>query len=168
MKIKNLLAIILAFLLIITSLSVIASAEGVEDDSDFVDTPTLPTCETIDVSVVFRPLEGLISFAGFGPVFDGTVLNITYPDGESETVTVKTNWIGFSSYVAGNFNVYTDYFETQEIKMPGIEKIRIVLHGMNNGVEYEGSINLDYFYIPSPAECFYLVDSYFRSLISLN
>lgn len=168
MKIRKLLSLVLAFILCLGSFSIIASAEGAEDDSDFVDTPTLPPCEEIEVSVVFRPLEGLISFAGFGPVFDGTVLKITYPDGETETVTLQTNWTGLSSYVAGNFNVYINYFDTQEIKTPGINKKKIVLHGMKNGVEYEGSCNLDYLCIPSPVECFYLVDSYVRTLISLK
>lgn len=168
MKIRKLLSLLLAFILCLGSFSIISSAEGIEDDSDFVDTPTLLPCDDIEVSVVFRPLEGLISFAGFGPVFDGTVLKITYPDGKSETVTVKTNWIGFSSYTAGKFIVYTDYFETQEIKTLGIEKIRISLHGVNNGIEYGGSCNMNYLYIPSPAEFFYFVDSYFRTLISLK
>lgn len=168
MKIKKLISLVLAFILCLCSLSIIASAEGFDDDSDFVDTPTLPPCEEIEVSVVFRPLEGLISFAGFGPVFDGTVLKITYPDGETETVTLETNWTGLSSYVAGNFNVYADYFETQEIKTLGINKKEIILNGAKNGVEYEGKCSLDYLLIPSPAECFYLIDSYVRTLISLK
>ncbi len=159
MKIKRLISVILALLLCFGSMTIIASAE---EDSDFLDTPTLPMVEAVEISVVFRPLQSLVSFANFGPLFDGTVLKITYPDGQTETVTVETNWTGLSDYVAGNFNVYTSYFDTMNIKVPGINKKRIVLNGAKDGVEYEGVCNLDYLYIPSPGEIFYLIDSLVR------
>ncbi len=162
MRIKKLLSVILAFLLCFGFVSAVGSAEEIENDSDFLDTPTLPTVEEVEVSVVYRPLKSLVSFAGFGPLFDGTVLKITYADGKTETVTVQTNWTGLSDYVAGNYNIYTSYFETMEIKSPGINKKKVILNGMENGIEYEGSCNLSYLYIPSPVECFYLIASLFR------
>ena len=109
MKLKKLLSVVLAIILCFGSMSIV-SAQEVENDSDFLDTPTLPTVEEVEVSVVYRPLKSLVSFAGFGPVLDGTVLKITYPDGQTEKVTVETNWIGFSDYVAGEFNVNISCF----------------------------------------------------------
>ncbi len=161
MKIKRLLSVVLALLLCFGSMS-IASAQEIENDSDFLDTPTLPTVEEVEVSVVYRPLKSLVSFAGFGPLFDGTVLKVTYPDGSSETVTLETNWTGLSDYVAGDFNVYTSYFDTMNVKSPGINKQRILLNGAKDDVEYEGVCNLDYLYIPSPGEIFYLIDLLIR------
>lgn len=160
MKLKRLLSVVLAFILCFGSFSIIASAE---EDSDFVDTPTLPTVEEVEVSVVYRPLKSLVSFAGFGPLLDGTVLKITYPDGKTEIVTVETNWIGFSSYVAGDFNVYVSYFDTEEVKTPGIYQKRIVLNGVKNNVEYEGTVDVYYLHIPSFGEMLYLIESLFVS-----
>ncbi len=169
MKIKKLLSVVLALLLCFGSMSIIASAEGIEDDSDFVDTPTLPPCESVEISVVFRPLQSFVSVAGFGPLFDGTVLKIVYADGNTETVTMQKNWTNLSDYVAGDFNVYTNYFDTMNIKTPGINKQKIVLHGMKNGIEYEGVYgDLAYLYIPSPAEIIYLIDSLVRIHIPFN
>ncbi len=162
MKIKRLLSVVLAIIFCFGSLSIITSAEEIEGDSEFIDTPTLPTVEDVEVSVIFRPIQSLVSVAGFGPLFDGTVLKITYPDGQTETVTIQTNWTGLSDYVAGNFNVYTNHFDTMNIKTPGINKKKIVLNGMKDGIEYEGICDLNYLYIPSVAECFYLIDSLVR------
>lgn len=162
MKLKKLLSVVLAFLLCFGFVSAVGSAEEIENDSDFLDTPTLPTVEEVEVSVVYRPLKSLVSFAGFGPLFDGTVLKITYPDTTAEIVTFETNWTGLSNYVAGDFNVYISYFDTMNIKTPGINKQRILLNGAKDDVEYEGVCNLDYLYIPSPGEIFYLIDSLIR------
>ena len=163
MKIKKLLSVILAVLLCFGFVSAVGSAEEIENDSDFLDTPTLPTVEEVEVSAVYRPLKSLVSFAGFGPVLDGTVLKITYPDGTTEKVTLETNWTGLSDYVAGDFNVYTSYFDTMEIKTPGINKKKVILHGMKNDeTECEGICTLSYLYIPSPAEMIYLIDSLVR------
>lgn len=162
MKLKKLLSVVLAFSLCFGFVSAVGSAEEIENDSDFLDTPTLPTVEEVEVSVVYRPLKSLVSFAGFGPVLDGTVLKITYPDGQTEKVTVETNWIGFSDYVAGEFNVNISYFDTMNIKTPGINKQRILLNGAKDDVEYDGVCSLDYLYIPSLGEIFYLIDSLVR------
>ena len=162
MKLKKLFSVVLTFLLCFSFVSAVGSAEEIENDSDFLDTPTLPTVEEVEVSVVYRPLKSLVSFAGFGPLFDGTVLKVTYPDGSSETVTLETNWTGLSDYVAGDFNVYTSYFDTMNVKSPGINKQRIVLNGVKDDVEYDGVCSLDYLYIPSFGEIFYLIDSLVR------
>ena len=97
-------------------------------------------------------------------MFDGTVLKIIYPDGQTEMVTIETNWTGLSDYVAGDFNVYTYYFDTMKIKTLGINKKKIILNGIKNGVEYEGICDLTYLYIPSPAEFVYMIDSLVRIL----
>lgn len=162
MKIKKLLSVILAFLLCFGFISVIGSAQETEGDSEFLDTPELPKTEQIEVFVVYRPLTSLFSFAGIGPSFEGVVLRVTYPDGTAETVTLETDWIGFSEYVAGDFNVYTDYFDTMEIKTLGINKQKIRLNGVKNDVEYDGMCDVEYLYIPSFGEIFYLITSFVR------
>lgn len=167
MKIKKLLSIIFALVLCLCSLTVFASAEENIKEPDYNEgfMPTLPPSEDVEISVVYRPLKSFVSFAKLGPFLEGTVLKITYSDGTSENVTLEKSNNDFSEYVAGDYYVYFGLFDTMEIKSPGINKKTIVIDGFKNDVNYSGVYSMSYFYIPHPAECFYLLISLFKIYI---
>ena len=164
MKFKKLLSVILAIVLCLCSLTIVASAEENIEEPGYNEgfMPTLPTCEDIEISVVYRPLKSFVSFANYGPFFEDTIFKITYSDGTSENIMLENSDNDFSEYVADDYYIYYGLFETMEIKTPGINKKTIVVDGLKNGVNYSGNINLSYFYIPSPIECFYLLTSLFK------
>lgn len=164
MKLKKLLSIILVLVLCLCSLTVFASAEENIEEPGYNEgfMPTLPPSEEVEVDVVFRPLKSFVSFAGFGPFLEGSILKITYSDGTSEKVTLERSDNDFSEYVAGDFYVYYGWFDTMKIKTPGINIKTIVIDGFKNDINYSGNFNLSYFYIPSMAEIFYLLTSLFR------
>ncbi len=164
MKIKKLLLVVLVFAMCLCSLTVFASAEENIEEPGYNEgfMPTLPPCEDVEVSVIYRPLKSFVSFAGFGPFLEGSIIKITYSDGTSEKVTLERSDNDFSEYVAGDFYVYYGLFDTMEIKTPGINIKTIVIDGFKNGINYSGNFNLSYFYIPSVAEIFYLLTSLFR------
>ena len=53
-------------------------------------------------------------------------------------------------------------FDTMEIKTLGINKQKIRLNGVKNDVEYDGMCDVEYLYIPSFGEIFYLITSFVR------
>lgn len=171
MKIKKLLSVVLAFAICLCSLTVFASAEeNIEEpgyNKGFM--PTLPPCEEVEVSVVYRPIASWISYADYGPLLDGIVLKITYSDGTDETVTITEKDGDPLVYVAGKYNVYTNFFNTAEIRSPGINMKKIVVDTYENGVDYSGECEIDYLYIPSFAELvfmlYYMTKSVFNPMI---
>ncbi|MBQ3045900.1 MAG: hypothetical protein IJO03_09630 [Clostridia bacterium] len=142
MKIKKLLSIVMAMVLCFCSLTVVAYAQE--------------STEEVDVSAVYRPLKSFVSFADYGPFLDGIVLKITYSDGTSETVKIAQKDGDPLEYVAGKYDIHTNFFNTAEVRSPGINKKKIVAETYENGVEYSGACEIDYLYIPSPAELIYL------------
>lgn len=164
MKIKRILSIFLVITLSFGMCTIAFAEENIgipEDGEDFM--PTLPPSEDVEISVVYRPLKSMVSFANFGPFLAGTVLEVTYADGKTETVILQTNWTGLSDYVAGKYNVYTSYFNTMEIKSPGINQKTIYITKHENGILYEGLYkDFSYLYIPSLGEWLYLFSSLIR------
>lgn len=164
MRIKKLLAIVMVLVLCFCSSTLIVSAEENTEQPGYNEgfMPTLPPCEEVEISVAYRPLKSMFSFADFGPFLDGIVLKIKYSDGTNETVTITKKDGEPLVYVAGKYDVYTNFFNTAEVKSPGINTKKIVLDTYENGVEYSGVCEIDYLYIPSPAELFYLLSSLIR------
>lgn len=164
MNIKKLLSVILAIIFCFSSISIIASAE---ENSDYPDTSTSPACEEIKISVVYRPLKSCVSFADFGPFFDGVVLKITYSDGSSENITIEETSSSPLEYVAGDYTVYTSLFNTAEVRSPGINDKKIFLKANKNGLEYSGTCDdLSYLYIPSSAELIFMLSYAFKSVLN--
>lgn len=146
---KKLIAIILALVLALSAATVFAYAE------DSADSPEASEPKSVEVEFLYVPLKSRIVIGKFGPLFHGTVIRVTYPDGTSEKLTVKKTDNG---YVAGDFTVdwnyfYTDFDSTQLI---------VLNYGANSGVfgirkenseySYYGEELFNYFIIPSPAE----------------
>lgn len=170
MRIKKILAIVMALALCLCSLTAIAYAEENTEDEAFM--PTLPPTEEVDISVVYRPLKSCVSYADYGPFLDGIVLKVTCSDGTSEMVTITIKGVEPLEYDAGKFNVYTDFFNTAEVRSPGINTKKIVIDTYEDGVEYSGECEIDYLYIPSFGELvfmiYYVVRSVFNPIIDFN
>ena len=166
MKIKKLLSLFLAIILCMSSLTLFASGEeniGIPED-DFGEA-TLPPCEEVGISVVYRPLKSMVSFANFGPFLEGTVLEVTYADGTIDLITVESKKAEDEPliYVAGDYNVNINLFNTMEIKSPGINQKTIYITKYENGIQYEGLYeDFSYLYIPSLGEWLYLLSSLIR------
>lgn len=171
MKIKKLLAIVMVLVLCFCSSTLVASAEEntevIDGNEEFM--PTLPPCEEVDISVIYRPLKSCVSFADYGPFLDGVVLKITYSDGTNETVTIARKDGDSLEYVAGKYNVFTNFFNTTEVRSPGINTKKFVIDTYEDGVEYSGKCEIDYLYIPSFGELilmfYYFVNSLFNPII---
>ncbi|MBE6772324.1 MAG: hypothetical protein E7547_09320 [Ruminococcaceae bacterium] len=170
MKIKKLLSIVLALTLCFCSLTAVAYAEENTEDEALM--PTLPPTEEVDISVVYRPLKSLVSYSDYGPFLDGIVLKITYSDGTSETVAITIKGGEPLEYDAGKFNVYTNLFNTAEVRSPGINTKKIVIDTYENGVEYSGECEIEYLYIPSFVELifmlYYMMKSVFNPIIDFH
>ncbi len=169
MKIKKFFAIFMVLVLCCCSSTLIVSAEEnakvIDGNEEFMST----LCEEVDVSVVYRPFKSCVFFADYGPFLDGIVLKITYSDGTNETVTIAKKEGDPLVYVAGKYNVYTNYFNTADVRSPGINMKKIVVDTYENGVEYSGACEIDYLYIPSFGELvfmfYYMVRSVFNPII---
>lgn len=174
MKIKKLLAIVMVLALCFCFSTLIVSAEENTEVADGNEgfMPTLPPCEEVDISVVYRPLKSCVSFADYGPFLDGIVLEITYPDGTNETVTIAQKDGDSLEYDAGKYNVYTNFFNTTEVRSPGINTKKFVIDTYEDGVEYSGECEIDYLYIPSFGELilmfYYMVRSVFNPIIDFS
>ncbi len=167
---KKLLSLFLAIILCMSSLVLFASAEentGIPED-DFVEV-TLPPCEEVDVTVVYRPITSMISFANFAPFLDGTVLKVTYADGTSEHITITSEKAEDDSlaYVAGDYYVNVNLFNTMEVKSPGINRKSFYILKTANGVQYEGLYrDFTYLYIPSLGEWMFMISNIFKSVFN--
>lgn len=167
MKIKRILSIFLILALSFGICTIAFAEENIDiPNPDEGDMPTLPPWEEVEVSVVYRPLKSMISFAGFGPMYEGTVLKITYTDGRTEVVILENNWTGLSDYVAGDYYVHIDYFNTMEVKSLGINKSAIYLLKYENGIEYEGYEYFSYLYIPSLGELIYKINCFLSQIFN--
>lgn len=166
MKIKRILSIFLILALSFGMCTIAFAEENTEISEDDVDM-LLPPCEDVDVSVVYRPITSMVSFANFGPFLDGTVLKVTYADGRTEVVILENNWTGLSDYVAGDYYVHIDYFNTMEVKSPGISRKSFYIGKTVNGVQYEGLYrDFTYLYIPSLGEWMFMISNIFKSVFN--
>ena len=152
-------SLILVFMLTFTSAVLFAGAS--DDEPDY---PCGGVIEEVDVKVVYAPLPNRVVIGGFGPVLTGTVLRITYPNGESELLTVEENSDG---YYAGDFSVYIDYFGFEPvIEDYGIESKRFYItdEGKRQFGGYSGETDFVYLSLPSFADVIYLISAYCRIL----
>lgn len=126
------------------------------------DFPCGGVIEEVDVKILYAPLTSRVVISGFGPVITGTVLKITYPNGESEILTVKQNG---NEYYAGDFSVHMPYFELESIQVVdyGIvsKTIYISTEGKQHG-GYSGETDFIYLNLPSFGDIIYLISAYFR------
>lgn len=147
MKIKMLLSIILAMVLCFCSLTVVASAEEVEE----------LRYENVEVSVVYRPLKSLFVIGVSNPVLEDTVIKITHPDGTIEKVKIEKDDNEF--YFAGKYRIYTSTFNDPQLISPGLNNGKIIVsYNSEEGVRYSGAYT-DYTYlcIPTAKELFYVI-----------
>ena len=166
MKIKRIISIFLILALSFGMCTIAFAEENTEIPEDDVDM-LLPPCEDVEVSVVYRPITSMVSFANFGPFLDGTVLKVTYADGRTEVVILENNWTGLSDYVAGDYYVHIDYFNTMEVKSPGINRKSFYIGKTVNGVQYEGLYrDFTYLYIPSLGEWMFMISNIFKSVFN--
>lgn len=152
-------SVILVFVLTFTSAGLI-NAYATDDEPDF---PCGGVIEEVDVKILYAPPTSRVVIGGFGPVITGTVLKITYPNGESEILTVKQNG---NEYYAGDFSVYMFYFGFEPVITDyGIESktIYISTEGKQH-VDYSGEADFIYLNLPSVMEFVYLVSAYFRMI----
>lgn len=150
-------SLILVFILTFTSTVLLAGAT--DDEPEF---PCGGAIEEVDVKILYAPLTSRVVIGGFGPVLTGTVLKITYPNGDSEILTVEQNG---NEYYAGDFAVYISYFGFE----PVIEDYGIVSESFYITNErkqqhggYCGEADFIYLNLPSVANIAYLISAYFR------
>lgn len=167
MKIKKLLSIILAMVLCLCSLTVVASAEENIEEPGYNEgfMPTLPPCEDVEISVVYRPLKSFFVIGVSAPDLEGTVLKITYYDGTSEKVKIEKSDNDFSDYVAGKYYIYTSLFNEPELISVGLnsEKIIVDYYDFEEEIEYAGTYtDYKYLYIPSVEDLIYFMSALVR------
>lgn len=151
-------SVILVFVLTFTSAGLM-NASATDDEPEF---PCGGVIEEVDVKILYAPLTSRVVIGGFGPIITGTVIKVTYPDGESEIFTVEQNG---NEYYAGDFQVYTYYFGLEpNISDYGIESrtIRISNEGKQQFGGYSGITDFIYLNLPSFADIAYLISTYFR------
>ena len=172
MKIKRILSIFLVLTLSFGICTIAFAEENIDiPNPDEGNMPTLPPCEEVEVSVVYRPITSMISFANFGPFLDGMVLKVTYADGTSEHITITSEKAEDDSliYVAGDYYVDVNLFNTMEVKSPGINRKSFYIIKTVNGVEYEGLYrDFTYLYIPSLGELIYNIPSLGELIYKFN
>lgn len=170
MKIKRILSILLVLTLSFGICTIAFAEENIDiPNPDEGNMPTLPPCEEVEVSVVYRPITSMISFANFGPFLDGTVLKVTYADGTSEHITISSEKAEDDSliYVAGDYYVNVNLFNTMEVKSPGINRKSFYIFKTVNGVEYEGLYrDFTYLHIPSLGEWMFMISNIFKSIFN--
>lgn len=152
------ISVILVFVLTFTSAGLL-SASATDDEPDF---PCGGVIEEVEVKILYAPLISRVVIGGFGPIITGTVLKVTYPDGESKILTVEQNG---NEYYAGDFQVYTYYFGFEpNISDYGIESrtIRISNEGKQQFGGYSGAVDFVYLNLPSVVDIAYLISAYFR------
>lgn len=151
-------SVILVFILTFTSVGLM-NAYATDDEPDF---PCGGVIEEVDVKILYAPLTSRVVIGGFGPVITGTVLKITYPNGESEILTVKQNG---NEYYAGDFSVYVPYFELESISVVDYGIVSKTIHISNEDQQYgdySGEADFIYLNLPTVMEIVYLISAYFR------
>lgn len=150
---------ILALAIILTSaFSISASAEG-DSEPEF---PCGGVIEEVDVKILYAPISNRIVIGGFGPILTGTVLKVTYPNGESEILTVEQDG---NEYYADDFSVRITYFGIEpEVEDYGIvsKNIYISNEGKQQHGGYSGVTDFVYLSLPSFADIIYLISAYGR------
>ncbi|MBO5409911.1 MAG: hypothetical protein J6A60_01475 [Clostridia bacterium] len=151
-------SVILVFVLTFTSARLL-NASATDDEPEF---PCGGVVEEVEVKIFYAPLISRVVIGGFGPVLTGTVLRITYPNGESEFLTVEQNG---NEYYAGDFLVYINYFGFEPVIIDyGIvsESIYITSERKQQYGSYSGEADFIYLNLPTFADIVYLISAYFR------
>lgn len=149
------ISVILVFVLSFTSAGLL-SASAADDEPEF---PCGGVIEEVDVKILYAPLMNRIVIGGYGPILTGTVLKITYPDGESEILTVEKNG---GHYFAGDYSVKVFNIDPVIIDY-GITKENVCIsRGIENHVGYSGDAAFTYLNLPSAVDIAYLISAYFR------
>ncbi len=155
----KILSVIVVFVLTFTSVGLL-NAFAADDEPEF---PCGGVIEEVEVKILFLPPTSRVVIGKFGPIITGTVLKVTYPDGESEILTVEKNG---DEYYAGDFSVYISYFDIESIQVVdyGIasKTIRITNEGTQLHGGYRGETDFKYLNLPSFADIAYLIFAYAR------
>ncbi len=149
------ISVILVFVLSFTSAGLL-SAFAADDEPEF---PCGGVIEEVDVKILYTPLMNRIAIGGYGPILTGTVLKVTYPDGESEILTVEKN---DNYYSAGDYSV--KIFNVDPVIIDyGIAKENVYINrDIENHVGYSGMTDFTYLNLPSVVDIAYLISAYFR------
>lgn len=157
---RNFLKAVSVIMVLVLSFTLVGllNASAVDNEPDF---PCGGVIEEVDVKILFSPPTSRVVIGRFGPVLTGTVLKVTYPDGESEILTVKKNG---GEYYAGDYSVHLFNFGFEPIISDyGIENKALYLsREIENFVGYSGEADFIYLNLPSVADIVFLISSYFR------
>ena len=140
------LCFVVAVVILLTSTLCFNSYASV-DESDF---PCGGVIELVEVELSRVPLWSRFSFGDSKPDLSGTVLEITYYDGEVERITVKKNEAGYS---AGDFSVSILNYRNVETELfLGINIVEtsvVVSFKPSSYIEYYGTGDYKYLNFPS-------------------
>lgn len=159
MKLKKLLSLILSATILLCSFTTgfAVSTETNYESEDEIDFPCGGVIEMVEIKFLYSPLSSRILIGNYEPDLEGTVLLITYPDGEKEILTVEKKE---RLYYAGNFKVNV-YFGIDEIPPEyGFVKKPFFAHYEMKWGGYDGDSEFIYLYLPSFEDFLGLIHSY--------
>jgi len=153
------ISVMLVFALSSASAGLFCTGAAAEEENNF---PCGGVIEQVDMKIIYLPLYSRVVIGNFGPVLTGTVLKVTYPDGESEILTVKQNG---NEYYAGDYSVHINYFGFE----PVITDYGFVCEPLHISDEYKlqhtryrGETDFVYLNLPSVADIVYIISAYCR------
>lgn len=153
----KLISVILVFALSLTSAGLLFTGTAAEEEPEI---PYGDVIEKVDVKILYAPLYSRITIGNFGPILTGTVLKVTYPDGESEILTVKQNG---NEYYAGDFKVMISYFRFEPVIIDyGFVSEPLFLSDEYKQVHthHNGETDFAYLNLPSLTDIAYLISAY--------
>ena len=150
------ISVILVFALSSASAGLFCTGAAAEEENDF---PCGGVIEKVDVKILYAPLMNRVVIGGHGPILTGTVLKVTYPDGESEILTVEKNG---NYYFAGDYSVRLFNIDPVIIDYGITKENFYISRGIENFVGYSGKTDFVYLNLPSVVDIAYLISAYFR------
>ncbi len=150
---KKIYSILTALLLLFSFVTIDARAYS-EDETDF---PCSGVIEEVSVKILYSPFANLVATGEFKTEIGGTVLLITYPNGEKEILTVERN---DGLYSAGNFSA--KIWKSYDEKLPeyGFVKKTLYIYYDKLWGGYIGEAEFVYLYLPSFDDIINIIHSY--------
>lgn len=120
----------------------------------------------LDAEVVYTPIISRFVYGNSEPFLGATVIRITNADGTTETLKIEK---GENGYYAGDYKIFwhyafIDFMPT--VISPGINNGILNIHTEKDGIEYVGSADFYYFYLPDISNIFYLFSFYLRLIFN--
>ena len=108
----------------------------------------------LDAEVVYTPIISRFVYGNSEPFLGATVIRITNADGTTETLKIEK---GENGYYAGDYEIFWHYAFIEFMPTfisPGINNGVLNLHAEKDGIEYVGSADFYYFYLPDLSKVF--------------